>query len=629
MKPLQQPHFTPFPIASLSPKGWLADQLRLQAGSLSGHLDTFWPDIKDSAWIGGEAEGWERMPYWLDGVIPLAWLIDDATLKARITGYLDTILTQQHADGWLGPRAEVKKEAADVWSQALALKMLTVYHDASGDERVPNAVEKGLRMLDRHIDEKPLEKWGHSRWFEFLIAIFWLYERSSEDWLLDLAVKLQAQGFSWKEFFQRWPLTARTPKGRWNYMSHVVNNVMAVKEGGLRWRLSGDDSDREAVHTMLAALDQYHGMPTGVFTGDECLAGTSATQGTELCSVVELMYSLEILCAAFGDTSFADRLERVTFNALPATFSPDMWSHQYDQQLNQVECSIHAGRPWTTNGPDSNLFGLEPHFGCCTSNLSQGWPKFAAHLWMQSADGGIAAMAYAPSKLTTAIDGVAVRIELQTDYPFKQQLDFTIYAESAVRFPLHLRIPAWAAGATLSIDHSDTAAATSGSFHTVDRLWEGETHIRLSLPMQPQILERPNGAISLSRGPLLYALPIGEDWRQVNEDKPHRELPHTDWEVRPTTPWNYALETAIDSMEFSEHALQSPVFSPNTPPISASIRGQRVPEWTMSDGSAGPTPSHPASSNEPLENLQLIPYGCTNLRIAEFPVAASIPRENI
>ena len=121
-------------------------------------------------------------------------------------------------------------------------------------------------------------------------------------------------------------------------------------------------------------------MATGMFTGDECLAGRSPTQGTELCAVVEYAYSLETLLSIMGDPAFSDRLEKVIFNALPATFSADMWAHQYDQQLNQVECSIQEGRTWNTNGPDSNLFGLEPNYGCCTANLSQGWPKFAAHL---------------------------------------------------------------------------------------------------------------------------------------------------------------------------------------------------------------------------------------------------------
>ena len=96
---LLEPRFRPFTTTAISPRGWLATQLRTQADGLSGHLDEFWPDIKDSAWIGGTSEGWERMPYWLDGVIPLAWLLNDVTLKDRVTGYLDYILEHQRDSG--------------------------------------------------------------------------------------------------------------------------------------------------------------------------------------------------------------------------------------------------------------------------------------------------------------------------------------------------------------------------------------------------------------------------------------------------------------------------------------------------------------------------------------------------
>ena len=101
--------------------------------------------------------------------------------------------------------------------------------------------------------------------------------------------------------------------------------------------------------------------------------------------------------SVFGEPAFGDRLERVAFNALPATFTPDMWAHQYDQQVNQVQCTINPDHMWTTNGPESNLYGLEPNYGCCTSNMHQGWPKFCAHLWMKTPGEGIAAVAYAPS----------------------------------------------------------------------------------------------------------------------------------------------------------------------------------------------------------------------------------------
>ena len=256
---------------------------------------------------------------------------------------------------------------------------------------------------------------------------------------------------------------------------------MALKEGALWWRLTGDDADRYAARHMMAALDRHHGMATGVFTGDECLAGTDPSHGTELCAVAEYLYSLEWLIGVQGDTAPADRLESIAFNALPATFSPDMWAHQYDQQVNQIECSVREDRLWNTNGPDANVFGLEPNYGCCTANLSQAWPKFAAHLWMRSAERGIVAAAYAPSALDTQIDGVPVRIDLRTGYPFREELRFTVRAERPARFPLLLRIPGWAHGATIEVDGRRAPITETGAFHTVERTWSGETSIVLSL----------------------------------------------------------------------------------------------------------------------------------------------------
>jgi hypothetical protein len=396
-----------------------------------------------------------------------------------------------------------------------------------------SAVEKALRCLDLHIDNNPLFNWGQSRWFETLITIYWLYDRTPEQWLIDLAV-------------------------------------------------------------------------------------------------VEYTYSLELLLSILGDASFGDKLERIVFNALPATLSPDMWTHQYDQQVNQVECSVHP-RSWTTNGPDSNLFGLEPNYGCCTANLSQGWPKFAAHLWMRSGvaageSEGLAVVAYAPSSIDVELQGVPIHGELETDYPFRDTLRFTLTAESPVSFPLHLRIPSWATEATIRVvgdPNMEIVRPEAGTFHCIEREWSGTTEVLLTLPMQPLLGNGHNQAATLERGPLVFAIRIGEEWRPTHDAKPHRELPR-DWEVHPTTPWNYALDlgktTLSDDLTFTEHPVGDLPFSPDGAPVSVVARGKRVPEWQMRDGSAADVPSGPLSSQEALELVVLIPYGCTNLRVAEFPV---------
>ena len=611
---LKEPAFRFFSVRDFQPQGWLRRQLEIQAEGLSGHLDEFWPSIRDSQWIGGDCDGWERVPYWLDGFIPLAWLLDDDGMKARAKRYVDAILERQFPDGWICPCSDEERGSYDMWALFLLLKVLTVYHDASDDPRVEEAVYRALKNFSRNIDTFTLFGWAQSRWFECLIPIFWLYERRPEEWMIDLCYKLSAQGFGFQEFYKHWPYTEKVPRGIWSQMSHVVNQAMALRADALFSRVSGDARDRTAADRMMALLDEYHGMVTGAFTGDECLAGKSPVQGTELCAIVEYMYSLEHLTSILGSAAYGDRLERLVFNCLPATMTPDMWAHQYVQQVNQVECSIRKEPIFTTNGGDAHIFGLEPEFGCCTANFNQGWPKFTMSTLMKAPE-GVAVISYAPNRVTTQLGGAQVCVEVRGMYPFRDTAEIVVTADRGVSFDLLLRIPAWADSVRVCCG-GKTDVAAAGTFYRLPVCIDGaQVTVQVALPMRTLPTGRPNGLCALTRGPLVYSLKIEDRFEQIRKDMPGREFPHCDYEVFAESPWNYGISG--DNILYEEHTPGDPVFSPDGAPCSLRVPCRPI-DWPMINGHAAPEPV----AREPLgdeELLTFLPYGCTNLRLTELP----------
>ena len=302
----QQKKYNFFTSNELKPTGWLKTQLRTQAQGLCGNLDKVWPDVRDSAWIGGTCEGWERVPYWLDGFIPMAYLLEDEDMIARAKKYIDAIISSQNEDGWICPCSQSERANYDTWAVLLITKVLALYGDCSGDERIPEVIAKCLKQFSKHINAHTLRNWGAARWFEGLIAIYWLYEKTNEDWLLVLAQKLQLQGFDWQILFETKTLDACSDG--WDYYSHIVNIAMMLKSEALTSLITGKDPEKFA-DMAWEYLTERHGTAIGHFNGDENLSGNSPIQGAELCSIVELMFSYEYLFAVSGNPKWLDRLE--------------------------------------------------------------------------------------------------------------------------------------------------------------------------------------------------------------------------------------------------------------------------------------------------------------------------------
>ena len=623
---LQPSAYRPLAVGSVRPTGWLAEQLAVQAAGLTGQLEELWPDVGPrSAWKGGDGEAWERGPYYLDGLVPLAHLTGDPGLQSKAERWIDGIVASAREDGFFGPATN-----DDWWSRMVALKALIQHHEATGDERIPPLIERYLRHQAEALPGRPLVSWGRVRGAENLLALYWHMERAGDE-LRPLADTLLAQVVDWGAWLEEMP--AREVTRWWDHMTHVVNVAMGLKEPATRYLMDGDSRHRRQLDAGLANLDRWHGQVHGFFSGDEWLAGTDARRGTELCAVVEAMFSFEVLLRIWGGVDYGDRLENLAYNLLPAALDARMTAHQYHQQANQVLATV-ANRDWTQAGDDCTIFGLEPNFGCCTANYHQGWPKFVAALWMATTDEpGLVAVAHGPSRVETDVLGSRVRIEAETSYPFSEEIRYRIDPARPTEFVLAMRVPGWCQEPKLRVNGTpeqvDIDQGPEPGYLRVRRRWSSGDVVELSLPMAVRMQERPSGGVGVSLGPLRLVASPGEIWTR---------LPGSpglgDFEVRPRRGWNMGLavrpETIAAVAKVERLDVGSPPWGMTTgaPPLGIEgvpvrvwLPGRRVRGWRLVEDDVPPPPPLEQGVYEPDVYGPLVPYGSTRVRIAEFPNA--------
>lgn len=638
---VQTPYFE-LPLGSVHASGWLLTALERQREGMTSRMDELYPSVMGprNGWLGGDGDQWERGPYWIDGLLPLAYILDDDSLKAKAKPWIEWALDSQQQDGFFGPKNDYPPEkglqrnnSKDWWPRMVVLKIMQQYYSATSDERAISFLTNYFRYQYKTLSDFPLGYW--TSWAEFrsadnLQVVIWLYRLTGEEWLLDLGDILHSQGVDFTHIF------LDTDEMKREKSIHGVNLAQGIKEPVVYWQEKPDDRYLRAAKKGLEDIREYDGFANGMFGADEMLHGNDPTQGSELCSAVELMFSLEEMMRITGDLDYVDQLERIAFNALPAQISDDFTSRQYYQQANQVLVSRDKRRFYTNHGETDLLFGFLTGYPCCTANLHQGWPKFTQNLWLGTPDGGLAALVYSPSEVNAKVRGGSqVRIIESTAYPMDGRILLTLKMdapETATAFPLKLRIPSWAEGATVRVNGKAVSGIVPGSIAVLDFSWRDGDRVELSFPMKVTSRKWFEGAVSVERGPLVYALKIREEWQKKAFDDGAAIHGKDYWEIYPKSKWNYGLlEGSLDNpskafrVSVDRQKLSSEWYwNQESAPIEIRVKAKEIPSWKLEDCMAGPMPRVYATDSQmsvvKSEWITLIPYGCTKLRISEFPV---------
>lgn len=664
--PLKAKPYLQLPLGTIKPKGWLLKQLENMRDGMTGNLDEIYSSVvgQRNGWLGGDGDGWERGPYWIDGLLPLAYILDDQALKDKVQPWIEWTLTHQEENGYLGPKpfeeeppqdpGLQKSMRRDWWPKMVMLKVLQQYYNATGDERVITALTKYFKYQLKELPNTPLDHWtfwADRRGGDNLMIVYWLYNITGEPFLLELGKLIEQQTFPWATVFlnENHQDKANSPwyyfkmktypfdKDEINALSvaqwggmHCVNFAQGFKQPIVYYQQDPDQKNIEAVKKALNDIRKYHGQPQGMYGGDEGLHGKNPVQGIEFCSIAEWMFSLESIIQITGDMEFADHLEKIAYNALPTQATDDFSGRQYFQAANQVRITdeIKASYQTIGHGGTDYCYGILTGYPCCTTNMHQSWPKYVQNLWYATEDGGAAALLYAPSEVEIKVaDGKQVKFTEETGFPFRDEVTFHIETSENVTFPFHLRIPGWTENATITINGEPLNIEPENGVVKIHRTWANGDVVTLKMPMQLRTSQWYDFATSVERGPLVYALRIEDEWRQKNRADKYG----TFFEVLPRSDWNYALYFKdIDNLDEAFQVDESEwngayPWNLENAPVALKARGIQLPEWQLSPDGLPLFPAWWGPRDTPedkidFDEITLVPYGCTTLRITEFPV---------
>ena len=601
----------------VKPQGWLRDWCIAARNGYVSRMDEidqafrrawnsdFHPRGKYLDWADPDKGAWctEGGAYWFEGLVRLAWELDDDELKALAKKRLEPLLKSMNPDAigfvyWMNrndpahwDEIEKANHGFIVGASARTCRAFLAYYEATGDERA-------LRALTWCLDDPRVYFMGNPCATPAAACDAWRYGGDAN------VAKAIDEFCATEPYPDKWPAM--------RYGLPVCHDALRMCQrrdledpATWEWRLqhgvlcyesmlswikaslwTGDGKYLANVRAWLDLHERVCRQPHGVIVSDEQFGWAGPNRGTETCTVAGDILLHATLAGVTGDGRFADHVERSFFNAGPACTSRDFMRHVYFQSPNRTTGmgDFHAGP-----AGEGGLYKTKHWPLCCTAALNRILPGYVQWMWMKPASGGLAATLYAPSTLETELGGTAVRLETKTDYPFDETLEMKVSAARPLRFPLKLRVPGWCANPSVAVNGAalDLPVGADG-FAAIDREWKTGDVVSLRFPMAPKVetmRDFNDGGkpyCSLTCGPLLFACGLPE--KNDNEAEPGAR-----------TDWRLDSSSVLAGAQVVRRPMPAKWDWPLDAPMRLGVKS--------SDG----------------EKLELVPYGCAKLRISMFP----------
>ncbi|MDT5041237.1 MAG: hypothetical protein QOE51_2222 [Actinoplanes sp.] len=595
--------------------GWIATQLGYQLNGINGRMTdiSHFLQYDNTGWIHPTLSGWEEPSYWLKGFSSLGYVTGDSRVQNETLKWVNGVLATQAADGYFGPTGlrTSLSGGPDFWPHMPMLHAIRTFQEFTGDSRVLPFFTRFFQFVNRAPLSAFNQSWGAQRWADTIEVVFWTYNRTGDTFLLDLVRKIHANSAN---YLNNLPTL------------HNVNLAQGFREPAVYSVLSGDAAHRQASYadynSIMSAYGQFSG---GGFAGDENARPGfgDPRQGFETCGIVEFMLSHEIMGRITGDPIWADRVEELAFNLLPAGLDQKQKGIHYVTSANSIALINRAGsqRQFDNGFPmQSYMLGID-NYRCCPHNYGMGWPYYVEEMWAATPDNGLVAQLHGPSTVTAKVaDGTVVTIGAATSYPFSDTITYTVNTPKALTFPLYLRIPQWCPAPALTVNGAAATVAAGPSYAKISRTWTSGDQVVLRLPMQAKVKTwgSNHNSVSVGFGALSFSLAITENWSTIGGSA---AWPTT--EVRPGSAWNYGLTLDGFAVTTGLGNANDP-FTPANAPIRITTNARKIDGWQAdSDTIVTPLQDSPTPSSAAVEQVTLIPMGAARLRITSFPTIGS------